>query len=334
MIYHSSNQDDPSDGTAENYIIRTVEGDLPADNLGVCSAHEHVIIDNFFIEECYPEFWLSDTDAAGVDMKAFRDAGGGWVVDTMPTGAGRNAAKLKEVAQASGVAIVCPTGVHLAKYYPPDHPILKMDRRALTELFIREVSVGVDDGDGISEIRAGVIKIAGGEGRLNAFQKEVFVAAAQAQSRTGCPIITHCEQGTAGMEQIAILESNGADLSHVVLSHCDRITDTAYHRDLLATGVRLEYDQHFRQILRSEPCTTISLINQLAPIFPGQILIGMDIARRSNWKGYGGGPGLAWLATELPTLLRNAGLDNTLTQRILIDNSKRTFSLFPVKVQQ
>jgi phosphotriesterase-related protein len=66
-----------------------------------------------------------------MDLREFRDVDGGWVIDTMPTGAGRCAPKLAAVSQQSGVHIVCPTGVHLALYYPPDHPMLSMNREEL-----------------------------------------------------------------------------------------------------------------------------------------------------------------------------------------------------------
>ena len=70
-----------------------------------------------------------------MDLREFRDAGGGWVIDTMPTGAGRRARKLAAASQQSGVHIVCPTGLHLPLYYPPDHPMLSMDQEELAEVF-------------------------------------------------------------------------------------------------------------------------------------------------------------------------------------------------------
>ena len=62
-------------------------GDVPADELKRCGAHEHIIIDAAYIAERHPDFLLDDIAAACVDLGEFRDAGGGWVIDTMPTGA-------------------------------------------------------------------------------------------------------------------------------------------------------------------------------------------------------------------------------------------------------
>ena len=55
------------------------------------------------------------------------------------------------------------------------------------------------------------------------FEREAFAAAAETSFRTGCPVITHTERGTAGEEQIRLLLDGGADPVHVVLSHAEQI---------------------------------------------------------------------------------------------------------------
>jgi predicted metal-dependent phosphotriesterase family hydrolase len=79
------------------------------------------------------------------------------------------------------VPIVGPTGIHRARYYPPDHPLLALDRDRLVELFLREIVAGVDDGAGIRNVRAGVTKVANSDDRLTSQEHERFVAAALAQ---------------------------------------------------------------------------------------------------------------------------------------------------------
>jgi len=303
--------------------IRTILGDRPAGELGRCSAHEHVIIDGPWIAAHHRDFLLDDVDAALVDLGQFKAAGGGWLIDTMPTGAGRHALKLAEAARRSGVAIVCPTGLHLPIYYPDDHPMHSMDREALAGLFVREITEAIDDGDGPLPHRAGVIKVAGTQ-PMTDHQREAFIAAAEAQHRTGCPIITHTERGAGGLEQARLLIEHGADPDHIVLSHCDRQPDPRYHRELLATGVRLEYDAAFRWHDRpGNP--TVDLLAALAPEYPGQLMVGMDLARRRYWRGHGGAPGLAWLMTELPGLLQDAGLRPPQIEWLLADNPRHAF---------
>jgi len=122
------------------------------------------------------------------------------------------------------------------------------------------------------------------------------------------------------------LIEHGADPDHIVLSHCDRQPDPRYHRDLLATGVRLEYDAAFRWHERpGNP--TVDLLAALAPEYPGQLMVGMDLARRRYWRGHGGAPGLAWLMTELPGLLQDAGLRPPQIEWLLADNPRHAFRL-------
>jgi 5-phospho-D-xylono-1,4-lactonase len=45
-------------------FVRTILGDVPADQLNRCGAHEHIIIDAQYIAEKHPDFLLDDIDAA------------------------------------------------------------------------------------------------------------------------------------------------------------------------------------------------------------------------------------------------------------------------------
>jgi 5-phospho-D-xylono-1,4-lactonase len=311
-------------------FVRTILGDVRADELKRCGAHEHIIIDAANIAEKHPDFLLDDIEAACVDLGEFRDAGGGWVIDTMPAGAGRCSRKLAGASQQSGIHIVCPTGLHLPLYYPPDHPMLSMDQGELADVFVKEIAEGVCDDAVQLSYRAGVIKVAGGHGKLTPHQREAFSAAGEVSRRTGCPIITHTEQGTAGEEQVNLLLNSGAHPTQVVLSHTDRLPDIAYHRSLLSSGVTLEYDHHFRTYLKDGSCPTADLVAALVPDFPDQIVVGMDMARRGYWHGRGGKPGLVWLLTVLPTLLKERGVSDDLVERILTHNPRRAFAFATV----
>lgn len=308
-------------------FVRTVTGDLPATAaLGICDAHEHVVMHNVHLAANFPEFLLDDLDRTLVDLRGFRAARGGWIVDSMPTGAGRDAARLLEASTKSSVPIVCPTGVHLSRYYPRDHPLLALTCDALAELFIREITQGVDDGAGPLAIRAGVIKVASEAERLSAAERERFVAAAIAQRQTGCPILTHTAGGREAYEQVAVLVGNGATPGQIVLSHCDKNADSKFHRELLSAGVCLEYDQHFRQQGRNERCAALDLIRDLASDFPSQLLLGMDMGRRQYWRGYGGHPGLAWMMTDLLPMLRRSGATDRDVRQITVENALGAFA--------
>lgn len=310
-------------GSRVSGFVRTVLGDVPADrSLGRCDAHEHVVLGGPFIRDVHSDYDLSDLDAAVEELQAYTQAGGGWVVDVMPTCCSRRPDDLAEVSRQSGVPIVMSTGRHLAQYYPAGDAHVTLDRDALRELMIREIETGVDG------YRCGLIKVAGSAGGLTDAERDAFVAAAQAQQATSCPIITHTEADADGVwDQVKTLVDHGTDPSRVVLSHLDKNPDVALHRELLQAGVRLEYDQHFRRLRRGDTRAPgpFELMATIIAQHPGGIVLGMDLARRSYWRSRGGEPGLIWLLQDLSEGLRMAGLSAEQIDRCFIDNAIDAF---------
>ena len=310
-------------------MIRTVLGDIPPDQLGVCYAHEHIIIDASFTTFQNPEFLLNEVEAASRELSEFHDIGGRAMIDSMPCDAGRNVLKLAEISRRSGVHIVCPTGLHLAKYYDPGHWGNFYTEEQLAGLFTDEITEGIDAHDCNGPIarrtphRAGLIKIATGE-TITPRAEKVFAAAVRAHLDTGCPILTHTEQGTLGLEQVRLLDKHGADLRHVVLSHLDRKPDPAYHRDILSTGVRVEYDSAFRW-KPGEGNPTLDLLVALLPEFPDQIMLGMDAARRAYWKHHGGSPGMNFLLTTFTERIKSAGLTDSDLRRMFVTTPAQAY---------
>jgi phosphotriesterase-related protein len=314
-------------------FVRTVLGDITPQQVGVCYAHEHLIIDNGFATHANPDFLLDDVSKCVSELKEVYALGVRTMVDSMPMACGRNVLKLAEVARLSGMQILCPTGIHLAKYYPPGHWSTRLDQDALAGLFVSEITQGIDANDGngphwqTSEHRAGLIKVAGGLDKLDDQQRATFKAAALAHCITGAPILTHTEQGTAAIEQLELLRNHGVDLGHVVLSHLDRKPDTAYHRDVLQSGACLEYDSAFRwkvDCVQDNP--TMQLLLTLLPEFPGRIILGMDAARRSYWKHYGGKPGMCFLQAIWTKHMQQVGITDEQIQQIFIDNPAQAYT--------
>jgi phosphotriesterase-related protein len=303
-------------------FIRTILGDIAPEHLGVCYAHEHVIIDPSLATKNEPDFLLDDVDRAVEELRAAYSVGVRAMIDTMPGGAGRNAIKLTRVSRESRVHIICPTGMHLAKYYRSDDPLLALDANALAAWFVREISEGMTEAP---QHRAGVIKVASGPARLSEQEKKVFAATAVAHRETGCPIITHTEQGTAGMEQVDLFEAAGVDLTRLTLSHTDRLPDIALHRALLRRGVKLEYDSCFRW-KPDDGNPSLALMLELVPEFPTQLMLGMDAARRRYWQSYGGAPGLSFLYTTFAQQLRDNGLSSSQVAGLFLANPAKAFS--------
>ncbi len=319
----------------EKTFFRTVLGDFPSEQMGLTYAHEHIIIEDSYVTAKHPEFLLNDIGKISTELKEFYDAGGRTVVDTMPSNSGRNVLKSAELTRLTGVRIIVPTGIHLEIYYPENHWRYSISEDQLTELFIADIEKGIDEFDYTGPFvkrtghKAGMIKLATGDQKFSKHQEMVFQAVVNAHLATGAPILTHTNFGRQAYEQAKLFEKLGAKLDHVVLSHVDRAKEVDYNRKVLDVGVRLEYDSAFRWGLKNEPNYTLQLVENLAPEFPEQIVMGMDMAKNAYWKSYGGQPGLNYLIETMPEFLNERGLSEHF-QKIFFDNPKRLYSFFKV----
>ena len=312
-------------------VVRTVLGDIDSAELGITYAHEHLVIDGGRPVELEPDFELSDVAAMATEVGAAMELGLGAVIDAMPSDCGRSATKLAELSRRTGLHIVAPTGLHHARFYGSAHWSLRLDVDQLANLFIDDIEAGIDRYDYSGPIvdrtshRAGVIKIGGSEGSLTERDQRVFDAAAAAHGRTGAPILTHCEKGTAGVEQARRLADGGVDLGHVALSHVDKVVDRGYHRELAGTGVALEYDGSFRW--GEAPNGTLQLLEWMAEDdLLDQVVLGMDAARQGYYAVYGGRPGLTWLLDGFREQLEERGLGTDVRRRVFVDNPARIFA--------
>ena len=312
-------------------FVRTVLGDIAPSELGVTYSHEHVVIDGGRPVEMEPEFDLGDVDAMAEEIAGAKALGLQTIVDAMPCDAGRSAVKLAELSRRTGVNIVAPTGLHHDRYYGPAHWSHRVPIDELADLFVLDITDGIDAYDYAGPVvrrtpyRAGVIKVAGSEGGLSARDRRIMAAAAEAHTRTGAPVLTHCEHGTGALEQIQLLTDLGVASEHIAVSHVDKVVDRGYHREILATGAHAEYDQSFRWA--DAPNGTVALIRWMASDdLADRIVLGHDAARRRYLRIYGGSPGLTWLLEGFSAAMDEAGLDETLRRRLLVDNPARLFA--------
>jgi phosphotriesterase-related protein len=299
-------------------IVRTVLGDIDPGDLGATYMHEHFIIDSQMVEEQLPEIHLPSVDEAVAELLQCRAAGMAAAVDAMPGGAGRDVARLARASEGSEVHLIASTGLHTTRYYPHLDPAEELSGDALTDWFTAELERGIDGG----KHRAGVIKVAT-LGDITDRDRRLFTAAAEANARTGASILTHCEGGLGGIEQINLLGDLGIGMEKVALSHTDKVLDAGYHRELLASGVSLVYDQALRQPSQDEKGSAWLVAEMIDAGFADQLMLGTDGARRSMWSTLGGSPGLDWLLTAFPAALDNRGVDEEMRSRMFVANPAR-----------
>lgn len=217
-------------------VIRTVLGDIPAEDAGVVLTHEHTLI-----------FWpgadidhraafdhddvvagLSEEFKLGTDLFGLRT-----LVDCTTTEMGRHPKMMCEASRRSGVHVVSATGFFCESMGIPYH-WRRQSVDEIAEFFIRDVTEGIVGTD----VKCGIIKVSSGQddafpkpspvgphGRhLGVFEDRVFRAAARAQKATGIPITTHIDPSdwqvcNIGLEQLELLMEEGADPAKIIIGH-------------------------------------------------------------------------------------------------------------------
>ncbi len=221
-------------------VIRTVLGDIPAEQAGVTLAHEHILyaypgadLDHrttFDFEEIADR--VATVARAGREENRITS-----LVEMTPVEVYRHPPLMRAVSERSGVNVIAVTG-----FFPESMGIPYYWRRQtveeLTEFFITDLTEGMIFQGQQTGIRAGAIKIAtGGEGvstepspvgpngrRITKIEDRIIRAAAHAQQAIGCAINTHTDPNdyavtNPGIEQLDILAEEGTDAAKVIIGH-------------------------------------------------------------------------------------------------------------------
>ena len=313
--------------------INTVTGTCTPTDLGITLMHEHLLIG-------WPG-WESDTAAPIWDraeakrmcvdrMQELKALGVTALVDPCPIDLGRDVEFAAEVSQASGVRVICATGLYKeesgASPYYKFRGAFTDTVAEMTETFVKEVSEGI----GRTGIRAGVIKVATGPHQVTDYEKAVLTAAARAHLATGAPITTHTDEGTMGREQLAILRGEGVDPARVVIGHSCGTADLRYHVDLLDAGAFLGFDRFGLELVQPDRLRLAALIGLLGIGCERQIVLSHDTVW--CWRGRPLSIPTEVLAPHwdprhvllrIVPALREAGVAQAKIDAMLVDNPRR-----------
>lgn len=282
--------------------VMTVTGPVPADDLGVVLAHEHVFID--LVSEYRGTGLLNDEQLAAAELRALREAGGGTLVDLTTDEIGRDPQALRRASQASGVAIVMGSG-HYRDPYLDRNWFDRMSADAIADEITRDLTEGVR-GTGI---RAGIIGEIGADRRwISAAEERSFRAAARAQLRTGVTISTHAARWPVGIEQVALLVGEGVDPRRVIVGHADTVPVPGYHLELARQGCYVSFDGIGTGSRHDTEQIARSVLALVRDGFGAQVLLSHDVCLREHLRAHGG-CGYAYLITEFLPMLIAAGMD-------------------------
>lgn len=312
-----------------NYV-NTVLGPIHPDQLGVTSAHEHILWGPPGWEYD-PEWWFHYPKVFAkclAELKAFRNLGGDTIVEVSGIGLGRDVDLYYLLSKYSGVNIVLSTGFWAdTGFY---NHFRDKDIDFLEELFVRELTQGIGD----TGVKAGVIKVANSIYGFTELEVRQYRAAARAAKRTGCAIVTHGVR--VALRQLDILQNEGLDPSRVIVSHCDSLITMDLERDkaVAERGAWIVYDHwgntpawsptHY---CRSDEVAADQLKTMIDSGCVDRLLLGTDVNLFSlGWmksSPYVGKSTMSGLLRIIPNKLRRVGIGEDIFWKIVTENPRQ-----------
>jgi phosphotriesterase-related protein len=308
--------------------VQTVLGPIDPGDLGFTLPHEHTQISLWHIPARW-DYWQLTRDEPLIleELAAFREAGGGGIVDLTMPGVGRDPVWLAGIARASGLSVVMGCGWYRGAYYPAETLI---DRRSVDDLadeLVREATDGVGD----TGIRPGIIgEIGTDKPWVSALEERVHRAAARAARRTGLGLTTHSVLSPVGLEQLCIFEDEGADPSRVVVGHADSYPHLDHYLAIIERGAAIEFDflgMSFTPAERHGEGRIVELLCELLSRgHVEHILLSQDVCHDSQLQRYGGN-GYTYLASAFLPRLRDAGVSEAEIETLTVANPRRLLSI-------
>ena len=335
--------------------INTVTGTISAEQLGVTLPHEHALLDltclwdapqdparRWLVDEPVraelfeilqddpyhnlDNLRLDDVPAVMDELKQFQAAGGHTVVDLSTLSIGPYPRELGDLSRGTGLNIVAGTGFYVRSAHPDwvqDAPC-----EVLYEHMLRDLTEGFPGSGGI---KAGIIGELGTGSPIHPTELKVLEAAVRVQREHPVAINVHLAIfASQGLHVLDALESFGADLTRVALSHLDENLDSAYHLALAERGVYLEFDTfgsecRFSEDGSREPTDAerLAALSRLMERGYGErLLISQDVCTKMQWSRHGG-KGYAHVLTTIVPQLLDAGLSRAEVDQIIRVNPAR-----------
>lgn len=318
--------------------IQTVSGPIEPERLGGTLMHEHV--DSVALPGFYSGGERDGDDLAERALACLPDLGIGTLVDL--TGRqrvvdGHDLTNLRRLASRLSVHVV----VGFSYYKDPWLDAAgEGDLDRLTAIYVDQA----DGGAGIyGEVGTSLDEITPGE--------ELHLrAVARAHLVTGLAVSTHCTLGTMAPEQAAILASEGADPSRIVVGHLDLRPDVDFLERVLATGVNIGFDTFGKEWFdyrvpgsegegpgayvkwahhRPDDDRVAALAELCSRGHDDRIVLSCDMSGAEAWLNPSthGRWGYSYLHRVVLPRLREAGVTERSLRRMLVENPARILAV-------
>lgn len=305
-------------------VLITTRGPINREGAGLILPHEHIFTDLRGPEvKGYGE--ASPVEVTRV-MKPLlaeaKNAGVSTLIECTTIGVGRNVPVIADLARASGLNIVVPTGVYgRANFAPKDYAAKSEDE--LARWMMSEIVLGIENTD----VRAGFIKTAASEQELKPLEEKFLRASARASKQTGAAIASHTTSGKVAERQLAILEALGVPAERFVWVHAQAEADLTFHKRLAKAGAYIELDSVGGSATEDEKI--LKIMRELADAgFEKNILISKDAGWYNPGQPDGGKKrGYASLTREFVPKMKTAGFDTKFIELVTRENPFRAFAI-------
>ncbi len=282
--------------------------------------HEHITIDLSGVkknEDCRIDCF----DVSADELRALRRRGVTRIIDVTNRGMGRNIEYIQRMEESTGVEIICATGWYKEPFLPSE--VENLDVFALASILIDEITVGID---GTSKKASVIGEVGTSLNEIKPLEEKIFIAAAKAHAEMGVPILTHTTLGTMGLEQIELLKANGVKPEQVVVSHVALAGDFDVMRKLVDMGANVAFDTIGKLNYQPDELRADFLKRLVDLGYTKQILMSMDITRKSQLSAFGG-MGFGYLLDSFVPLLLSRGVAFETIKTIMEDNPVAIFGL-------
>jgi phosphotriesterase-related protein len=308
-------------------IVNTVRGPIDTADLGFTLMHEHIIVESPGVKENFPILdRRAEIARAATKLNDAYARGVRTLVDLTP-GDWRDIPLVKEVVAQTEMQVIVATGI----YWEVPHHFRRTAGRSvdyIADLFVRDIRDGIMD----TGVKAGIIKCATDEPGVTEDVERILQAAARAHRATGAPISTHTHPASGvGLKQQDVFESEGVDLSRVVIGHSGDSEDIEYLRKICDRGSHIGMDRFGIDIFLEGPKRVATIAKMCELGYAEKMVLSHDASCYFGWAD----PGLRekllpnWHFNHIPDdiipALKDAGVSDQQIQTMTVDNPRRIF---------
>lgn len=306
--------------------LMTVNGKIPAADLGRSLSHEHVLVDFIGAKETGYHRW-DRKEVIEIVLPHLMDAkrlGYRSLFECTPAFLGRDPRLLKELSAASGLHLVTNTGYYGArqnKFIPEEAFDATVDE--LAEKWIEEFRSGIED----TRIKPGFIKIAVDRGdQLSSFHEKLVRAACRTHLATGLTIASHTGPTNAAFAQASILQEEGVAPEAFIWVHATRASpENQIKAANMGLWISIDNQRENAALLKANA-------ERLAKLKEAGLLSRVLVSQDAGWYSPGepGGGGFVpytLVENALLPLLREAGFEDADIEQLLVKNPAEAYGI-------